>query len=199
MGRHLVPPLSTILLNYVLSVDWQTFVGIDRHTKQSWVGLQEIEETISHFYRFLFGYLNLLVRTLTPVVHCKDPNLKVRSHRAIATEIFHITANGLYRIQCKCLYRAIATTLPTRTQPIRGKNNSQSQIAHCEWALRAPNHKMLIIMVFRYYFWHSQVFSIRVHKWNLAYTPSCENWSEGLKFKDKGHHWRIQGGAGTRV
>ena len=57
----------------------------------------------------------------------------------IATVILSIARNGLHRTQWKCSHYATATTSPTPMQPIVSKNESQSQIAQCERALRCQD------------------------------------------------------------
>ena len=65
------------------------------------------------------------------------PRLNAHSHCTIATATLLVTTNGLYRIQGKCSYCMTTTTSPTPMQPIISKNKAQSQIAQCEWTLKA--------------------------------------------------------------
>ena len=65
---------------------------------------------------------------------------RVCSHCAfilLATAIYPITTNGLYRTQWKCSHYVTVTTSPGPSQPIISKIKSQSQIVLCEWVLIA--------------------------------------------------------------
>ena len=65
-----------------------------------------------------------------PLYCCRKSRLpiKARSHCTFATAIFLVATDGLYRIQCKCSYCVVATTLLVAMIPLEAKTNRSRKL-----------------------------------------------------------------------